>query len=107
MFQKLLAFASKHLGWAKSVLSEKDGTGSTSRIALLILVLTVCGVLIYSVAVHHELPNRDTLLGLSSLAGIGAGGYGVNRISHKDDEKGPAESDAPIVDTGADRGDTK
>lgn len=107
MWQKLKEFLIKHLGWFKSILSEHDGTGSASRWALFILVLTVCGVLIYSVAVHHELPSRDTLLGLSSLAGIGAGGYGVNRISHKDDEKGPAQSDAPIVDTGADRGDTK
>ena len=49
------------LKWVASIHSEPDGTGSASRVCFSLLVLTVCGVLICHVAVHHTLPDHDTL----------------------------------------------
>jgi hypothetical protein len=79
------AWAKLGLGieWASTVLSEKDGTGSSSRIGFLVVVLTVCGVLIGHLVIRRTLPDAGTLGGLAGLLTAGAGAYGVNKVATK------------------------
>ncbi len=76
--------------WAKSIPSESDGTGSTSRIALLTLTFVIAGLLVAYYRYHHLLPDHDTLYGLAALLTAVVGGYGINKW--KDNDNG---SDGP------------
>jgi len=74
----------KKLGcWTKSVASESDGSGSSSRTALLLMTGTICGLLIAFFCVHSFLPDHDTLWGLAALLGCLTGAYSVNRMTDK------------------------
>lgn len=76
-----------HAKWTKDVLSERDGSGSASRVCLFVVTVTVCGCLIANTIFTRKLPGEGSLLGLSALLTAGAGGYGVNRISHRGDSE--------------------
>lgn len=70
-----------HLQWTRTVVSEVDGTGSTSRLCFLLITLTVCGITIAHFCVSRKLPDEGTLIGLSSLVTAGGAGYGINKIA--------------------------
>jgi hypothetical protein len=72
------------LKWARTVLSERDGTGSTSRVVSLLVTLTICGVLIGHLVIRRTLPDPGTLGGLAGLLTAGAAGYGVNKATNRD-----------------------
>ena len=83
----------KFVAWARSVLSEPDGTGSSSRIAFLALVVTCCVsilsccfVLLYLVVIFKKIPEgvekMVALIGaLTGLSAAGAGAYASNKFS--------------------------
>ena len=74
----------KVTGWIKSVASEPNGSGSSSRIALLMIAATICGLLIAYFRYHAALPDHDTLYGLASILTAIVGGYGINKWTNKD-----------------------
>jgi hypothetical protein len=78
----------KAWGWLKSIPSESNGTGSASRIALLMIAATVCGVLIAHVWIHRTLPDKDTLEGLAALCSVGMGSYGLNKFANRGQDTG-------------------
>lgn len=69
--------------WLVSVVSEPDGTGSSSRAALGLVTLTVCGALAGHMWLHRTLPDHDTLTGLAELLAAGSGGYVGNKITNR------------------------
>jgi hypothetical protein len=75
-------------GWLKSVPSEPNGTGSSSRIALLMLTTTICWLLYAYYHYHGSLPDKDTLLGLAALLSAVCGAYGINKWMNKDGGNG-------------------
>jgi hypothetical protein len=70
-------------GWTKSVASESDGSGSSSRTALLLMTTTICGLLIAFYHAHKFLPDHDTLYGLAALLACLTGAYGINKFTDK------------------------
>lgn len=68
-------------GWLKSVASESDGSGSSSRIVVLMMSATVCGLLVAFFVIHKFLPEQGTLFGLAALVTAAAGGYAANKLS--------------------------
>lgn len=76
------------VGYGKSVCSERDGTGSSSRVVALTVTFTTVGVLIAFVVLQHTLPTADQLYGLSALVMAGTGAYIGNRMGRRDDGGG-------------------
>jgi hypothetical protein len=74
----------KAVKWAISVLSERDGSGSSSRVALLIVVIAVAFCLVFFTIHEHKLPEGQTLLGMSGILTAGATVYGANRLTNKE-----------------------
>jgi hypothetical protein len=74
-------------GWLKSIPSEPNGTGSSSRICMLLLTGTIC-YLIYSYYCYHGyLPDDDTLFGLAAMLTAVAGAYGINKFTNQGCDK--------------------
>lgn len=79
--------------WCKGVLSEPDGTGSSSRVAFLMLIATCClsiisctFVLLYLVLLFKKIPegmeHMVSLIGaLTGLSAAGAAAYASNKFS--------------------------
>lgn len=70
-------------GWIKSIPSEPNGTGSSSRIALLMLTTTICWLLYAFYRYHGALPDQGTLTGLAALLTAVVGGYGIGKWTGK------------------------
>jgi hypothetical protein len=76
----------KLLAFAKSTLSERDGTGSMSRVLCALIVLAVICWCSYVVIKTKALPD---LTSASLLVAAGFSGYGANKLSgaiRRDDE---------------------
>jgi hypothetical protein len=71
--------------WVKTISSEPNGNGSSSRMIALIVTVTLMGVLAGFFHVHHDLPTPGQLYGLASILGTGIGGYIANKLRPKDD----------------------
>ena len=58
------------LSYIGRVMSEKDGTPSSLRWAMVITLLTICGVVIHAEATHTDLSAnlRDILIWLGGIA---------------------------------------
>lgn len=81
------------VAWFKSVLSEPDGTGSSSRVAFLLLIVTCClsiasctFVLLYLVLLFKKIPEGmehmvSLIAALTGLSAAGAGAYAANKFS--------------------------
>lgn len=80
MFEKISVIVKGAMGWAKTIPSEPNGHGSSSRIIALSVALTIVGILIAYFCVRHELPTADQLYGLAAILGTGIGGYVANRF---------------------------
>lgn len=68
----------KLISWAFSILSEKDGSGSSSRIAMMLVILSAAFSLVFYTVIAKKLPDGNALLGLSGLVTAGASIYGAN-----------------------------
>lgn len=74
----------KQIGaWLKSIPSEPNGTGSSSRVCMLLLTGTICYLLYSYYCYHGTLPDHDTLFGLAAMLGAVVGGYGINKFTDK------------------------
>jgi hypothetical protein len=58
------------LSYIKAVMSEANGTPSSLRWAMLVIILTICGVVIHAEATHTDLSAnlRDILIWLGGIA---------------------------------------
>jgi|GEM_PF-2953790 len=58
------------LSYINRVMSEKDGTPSSLRWAMVVIILTICGVVIHAEATHQDLSAnlRDILIWLGGIA---------------------------------------
>jgi hypothetical protein len=68
----------KAVAWLVSVLSERDGTGSSSRIAMMFVILAASFSLVFYTVIARKLPDGNVLLGLSGFVTAGASLYGAN-----------------------------
>jgi hypothetical protein len=68
----------KALKWLVSVLSERDGSGSASRVALLIVIVSTAASLLIYLAIKHDLPSADVLSGMAKIIAAAAALYGAN-----------------------------
>jgi hypothetical protein len=69
----------KLLRWILSIVSERGGAGSASRVSVLLIVSSACFVLIFLVIRNHSMPE---LAGLTAFVTGGCGAlYGINRFS--------------------------
>jgi hypothetical protein len=68
--------------WAKSIPSEPNGNGSSSRIIGLAVAGTLMGLMIAFFHAKHDLPTPGQLYGIASILGTGIGGYIANKM-HK------------------------
>src|SRR6266403_4967586 len=89
----------RFLSWAISILSEKDGSGSSSRVAMMLVILSVAFSLVFYTVIARKLPDGNVLLGLSGLVTAGASLYGANAGKDRgtaavDPQKG-VDSDPP------------
>jgi hypothetical protein len=81
----------RSLKWVVSILSEADGTGSSSRIAMMLVIFAVAFSLLFFVIKTKRFPDGNVILGLSALVTAAASIYGANAWKTK-----PSES-APVV----------
>ncbi len=65
--------------WLKSVFSEPDGTGSSSRLLTGAIVFATLFVIVFLTAVHKELPNLPMCGEFIALTSAAL--YGTNKIS--------------------------
>lgn len=89
MFTEIITVVKAAVNWAKTIPSEPNGHGSSSRVIALSVSTAVVGVLIAYFKVRHELPSPEQLYGLAALLGTGIGGYVANRF------RPPGEPDEP------------
>jgi hypothetical protein len=68
--------------WAKSILSEKDGTGSASRVVKWMIASTCCLALLCVVWFKHDLPSADQLSALAKVIAAGSAAYAFNQIKN-------------------------
>lgn len=69
----------KLMKWFLSIVSEVDGTGSSSRIACVVIVFTVCFCCMWHTIVNKAMPDGGSLGGFGGLIGAGGGLYGLNK----------------------------
>jgi hypothetical protein len=67
-------------GWCKTVASERDGTGSSSRIIALLVAGITMGCMIAFFVYHKELPTANQMYAMSTLVAAGTGAYIGNSI---------------------------
>lgn len=80
---KAKAAFSSVMTWVKTIPSEPNGNGSSSRVIAMVVALTLMGLLLAFFHVKHDLPTPGQLYGISAILGTGIGGYIVNKM-HKD-----------------------
>ena len=73
------AFSSA-MAWAKSIPSEPNGIGSSSRIVALTVTITLMGIMGAFYHSHHDLPTPGQLYGISAILATGLGGYVANKL---------------------------
>lgn len=95
MIAEITSLVKRLTGFGKSVISEVDGTGSSSRMIGLIVALASMGVLIAHVCIHHALPEPAQLGGLSSLVAAGSGAYAANKLTGSSAPSTPAVPTQP------------
>lgn len=93
MIKTLIEAGKQAFRWAKTIPSEPNGNGSSSRIIALVTTLTLTGLLIAFFKVKHELPTADQLYGIAAILGTGMGGYVANRF-RRGGEDGDGDSNA-------------
>jgi predicted permease len=71
----------KIFNWAKSVPSEANGNGSSSRVISLLVAFTLMGLMIAFFCVTHLLPTPDQFYGITALLGAANSGYVANKLS--------------------------
>jgi hypothetical protein len=79
--------------WVRSVLSEKDGTGSASRVVKWMIASTCCLALLAVVCFKHDLPSADQLSALAKVIAAGSTAYVFNQL--KNGWTGDGSSSAP------------
>jgi hypothetical protein len=88
------------LKWIVSILSEADGTGSSSRIAMMMVIFAVAFSLVFFVIVTHphRFPDGNVILGLSALVTAAASIYGANAWKTKPSDAAPVvpAEDSPV-----------
>lgn len=70
------------VAWVRSVLSEKDGTGSASRVVKWMIASTCCLALLSVVWFKHDLPTADQLSALAKVIAAGSAAYAFNQIKN-------------------------
>ena len=76
------AIVTTSLNWAKSVSSEPNGNGSSSRIIGLAMTFTLIGLMIAFFCVSHTLPSPDQFYGMTALLGAASSSYVSNKLSN-------------------------
>jgi hypothetical protein len=94
MFEKVSVIVKAAMGWAKTIPSEPNGHGSSSRVIALSVAFTVVGVIIAYFAIRHELPSSDQLYGLAAILGTGISGYVSNCFRRKGSSETPDNPDS-------------
>ncbi len=85
----------KFMKWVLSIVSEVDGSGSSSRIACVLIVATVCFCCLWHTIVNKAMPDGGSLGGFGGLIGAGGGLYGLNKwASVRKTEAGVTTNDA-------------
>jgi len=82
MLSKLREWFEKLCTFAKSVASERNGTGSASRVVFIIVASGAMLTLLLYVYLRRELPESDKLSALAKIIGSGASGYLGNQIKN-------------------------
>jgi hypothetical protein len=77
------------IAWLVSILSEKDGSGSSSRVAMMFVILAASFSLVFYTVIARKLPDGNVLLGLSGLVTAGASLYGANAWKNRPQTSDP------------------
>lgn len=94
MIEKVMGFVKNVANWAKTIPSEPNGHGSSSRVIALATAATVVGLMIAYFSVRRDLPSADQLYGLAAILGTGIGSYVANKFRSnrtEDDDEGGKE----------------
>jgi len=73
--------------WFKTIASEPNGHGSSSRILGLIVGCTLCGLMIASFVVNKSLPTEGQFYGIAAVIAAGASAYLGNKFGRRDADK--------------------
>src|ERR1035437_3069686 len=86
--------------WEKSIPSEPNGIGSSSRIVALTVTITLMGIMGAFYHSHHDLPTPGQLYGISAILATGLGGYVANKLHGDGDhsDHGDGHDDHPQGD---------
>jgi uncharacterized membrane protein YfcA len=82
------------MAWAKTIPSEPNGSGSSSRVIALMTAATLMGLMIAFFHARHDLPTPGQLYGIASILGTGIGAYMANKL-HKHDDGDDDQPDPP------------
>jgi hypothetical protein len=101
MIAFLKTFFAQFFTWLRSVYSESDGSGSSTRIHMTLLILFVLGVGVsFAVSVHHKLitlEQFDSFLtsGATFIVTTCGALYGINKVSEYANSKVAATTVVP------------
>lgn len=104
MWSKLVSFFQSFILWLRSVYSESDGSGSSTRVHMAAVIAFVLGVGVsYCLSVHHKLitiEQFDAFLtaGATFIVTICGALYGINKVSSWAEGK-TATAGAPPVNS--------
>jgi hypothetical protein len=84
----MIAKLGKLWSWIRSVISERDGTGSSSRIGALTIIGSGCFSLIVVSVKTLRLPGGQELAGLAAVFSSAAGLYGFNCWKNRNSDPG-------------------
>lgn len=87
----------KAIRWIKSIVSESDGQGSSSRIAVVVIVATVCFCCIWHTVVNKTMPDGGSLGGFSGMIGSGGALYGLNAWKKIRQTQAGSDDNAPTT----------
>lgn len=74
-------FLTKVFGWAKSIPSEPNGNGSTSRVIGLAMAFALIGLMVGFLILTHTLPTPEQFYGMTALLGAACSAYVTNKLS--------------------------
>lgn len=80
VFSNIINLVKRSIAWGKEVAQGADGTGSASRVVVLLIATVASGCLVTHVIMNHGLPSADQMYGLSAFTASGAGAYAANKI---------------------------
>jgi len=87
MWQKIFALLGSCGKWIKTIPSEPNGNGSSSRILGLMVGGTLSGLMIANFVVHKSLPTEGQFYGIAAVLAAGASAYLGNKFGRKDADK--------------------